>query len=244
MVNIPTTDLKVLWVKSGNQCAICKAALTYVSTDNELPIGEMAHIAGEKPGAARYDSNMTDKERNGYKNRILLCPTCHTKVDKDEAKFTVVRLLTYKDEHEAVIEKSIKEGALEVTFFELQDTLRHLVENFVDADPETLQVIPPADKIKKNMLSSRVEKLLQVGLLQSTQVEDFLNKNVDMDYAQKLRASFVSRYKELKHEVGAGDDLFFAMLDVAADGRADPKYMAAGLSVLAYYFQLCEVFEK
>lgn len=244
MADIPTPDLKVLWVKCGNQCAICKAPLTHVGVSSELPIGEMAHIAGEKPGSARYDENMSKSERDGYGNRMLLCPTCHTKIDKDEASYTVARLTTYKSEHEAHIEKSIKEGTLEVTFFELEDTLRHLVENPVNSDEETLQLIPTADKIKKNMLSSRIEKLLQVGLLQSRQVEDFLNKNTDMNYAQKIRGAFVAHYRELKNEVEVGDDLFFAMLDMAANGKADVKYMAAGLSVLAYYFQLCEVFEK
>jgi len=242
MASISDVVIKVLWAKSGNRCALCKLALTHVRADDEIPVGEMAHIAGEKPGSARYDASMPDERRNGYINLILLCPSCHTKIDKDEAGFTVIRLHAAKDEHENGVAEAVKAGTLEVTFFELEDTLRHLTNNDIEDMDETLQVIPPKDKIEKNMLSAKVEKMLQVGLLQSRQVEEYLNKNTDMDYAKKLRLSFVKSYQAIKDNTG--DDKFFAMLDIASNGHAETKYMAAGLSVLAYYFQLCEVFEK
>jgi hypothetical protein len=236
--------IKVLWAKCGNTCALCKMALTYGDEASELPIGEQAHIAGDNPGSARYDATMTDIERNNHTNLILLCPTCHTKIDKDPNSFKVERLLAVKSEHENSISEAIKANTLEVTFFELEATLRHLIDNEVGDAEESLLLIPPKEKIKKNMLSSKTEQLLQVGLLQSKQVEDYLNKNADMDYAVKLRSSFVASYKSVKSEGNVGDNAFYALLGIASNGNANPKYMAAGLSVLAYYFQLCEVFEK
>ena len=60
--------------------------------DDPVPIGEIAHIEGLNPDSPRYNPNMTNKERNSYVNLIILCPTCHTKIDKDPNYYTVEKL--------------------------------------------------------------------------------------------------------------------------------------------------------
>ena len=55
-------------------------------------IGEMAHMVGKKPGAPRYDGSMSDADRNSYENLILLCPTCHVKIDKQVDAYAVEKL--------------------------------------------------------------------------------------------------------------------------------------------------------
>ncbi|MGI8515569.1 MAG: hypothetical protein ACR2NT_10625 [Acidimicrobiia bacterium] len=61
----------------------------------------IAHIEGDKPGAARYNAAMTDSDRQGYDNLLLLCPNHHRKIDyltPDE--YTVERLRQIKADHE------------------------------------------------------------------------------------------------------------------------------------------------
>lgn len=86
--------------------------------------------------------------------------------------------------------------------------------------------------------------MIQAGMLMGRQVEEFLDQNADMDYSGKLTRSFVEHHGRLVDEGYSGDGLFYALLNVASNGNPDVKYMAAGLNVLAYYFQLCEVFKK
>ena len=247
---ISDPDVKVLWAKSGNRCAICFTSLTHDGDIKTVPVGQQAHIKGEHSGnnnakaSARYDVGQSNTERNSYANLILLCPTCHTKIDKDEQTFTVDRLHAIKEQHEQKIANAIKSSAINVTFFELADTLRHLVANKSVGAVYDLTLVAPKDKIVKNNLGVEVEKLIQTGLLGAKQVEEFLNKNVDMEYSNKLRVAFVDKYTELRESGMSGDKLFYAMLNVATNGNSDVKYMAAGLNVLVYYFQLCEVFEK
>lgn len=62
---------------------------------------EAAHIRGEKAGSARYDSEMTDDERRAFENLILICPSCHARIDRLEpAEFPAERLIVIKQEHE------------------------------------------------------------------------------------------------------------------------------------------------
>ena len=91
--------LKRLFALSGNRCPFpnCRATLTY----NGLLIGEVCHIKGDNPGAARYDPAQTDKERQAYENLIAMCPTHHTVIDDDVASHPVDRILKMKADHEA-----------------------------------------------------------------------------------------------------------------------------------------------
>lgn len=93
------STLKRLFARSGNRCAFprCVAPLTH----NDTLIGEVCHIKGDKPGAARYDTSQADPERQAYDNLIVLCPNHHTVIDDDEVAYTVERLLRMKTEHEA-----------------------------------------------------------------------------------------------------------------------------------------------
>ena len=90
---IKLVDIKILWAKSGNRCAMCNNTLVIDHhASSSCPIGEQAHIKGDKPGSARYDSDQSDIERNSYSNLILLCPTCHTIIDKDMTKYSILLL--------------------------------------------------------------------------------------------------------------------------------------------------------
>jgi len=240
----------VLCTKSGNRCALpnCHAILVKdaTKTDNASLIAEAAHIKGENPGSARYDASMTDEERNSYENRILLCPSCHTKIDKQPNAYPVELLQRYKNEHEAWIIKSTKNEVMNVTFSELDIVTKHLIAN-QGIRGESLTLIPPKAKITKNILSDAIEQLILIGMTQVRQVSNFIEKItiIDSDFTNRLITGFVSEYERLRNEEGEkGDVLFERLLEFSSAGSNDFKQRAAGLSVLVYLFEKCEVFEK
>lgn len=241
-------DLKMVCMLSGSRCALpdCRRELVEPgnSSDGAAILGELAHIKGENPGSARYDANMTPAERNGYSNRILICPTCHTKIDSQPNTFTVEELLRIKREHETWVRDSLKSEVVNVSFIELGVVTKYLSSG--QYTPSTsFTVVPPRDKIKKNNLSGEVEALITMGLTQADQVADFIDRCPDVEFGERLKQGFVEQYETLKNTEGlAGDDLFNALLDFASGSSKDFKEKAAGLSVLVYLFEKCEVFEK
>ena len=64
------------------------------------------------------------------------------------------------------------------------------------------------------------------------------------DFPEKLKAGFLSEYDRLKAIGYSGDSLFFCLFDFAGGKHSEHIKRAAGLAVLAYLFQICEVFEK
>lgn len=104
-------DLKLLWGRSGNRCAFCRALLTQDASAVTAPftLGEQAHIIGEKAGSARSVSPMTAEERDGYHNRILLCPTHHTEIDENENDWPIEKLHYMKSTHELWVTERLSE---------------------------------------------------------------------------------------------------------------------------------------
>lgn len=102
-VSLPV--IKRLFAKSGNKCAIpwCEAHLVV----GDHAIAEICHIRARSKGGPRYDAALTAKEKDAFKNLILLCPTHHTEVDKSPAKYTVDILDEIKEMHERGEEKEI-----------------------------------------------------------------------------------------------------------------------------------------
>ena len=67
---------------------------------------------------------------------------------------------------------------------------------------------------------------------------------IDETFSSRLRTGFIQEYEKLKKDDLSGDELFQEMLGFATGGRSDLTTQAAGLAVLGYYFEACEVFER
>lgn len=244
-MGIPQSSVKILWAKSGNCCAMCSNPVVERQTDTLIPVGEMAHIKGHKSGSARYDDGQSDIERHSYNNLILLCPACHTIIDKSVEKYSVDYLHEVKSLHEEYIERAIKRSLPTITFRELEETLRHIINNPpLKYDSEDFGLIPIKDKVHKNGLSPQTEQMLKMGMASVSLIDDFLNKNASEDYLEKLRIFFVQKYKNLRRDTDNGDAIFYSLVQAASSDSSDPRHMAAAYGIVAYYFQLCEVFEK
>lgn len=92
---------KILWARSGNQCAICRETLVKDGTAQsaESVIGEEAHIVARSPGGPRYEA-LPDNKRDEPENLLLLCRVDHKQVDDQVEEFTVGKLRQIKTEHE------------------------------------------------------------------------------------------------------------------------------------------------
>ncbi|MGM7448926.1 UNVERIFIED_ORG: HNH endonuclease [Idiomarina abyssalis] len=108
---IKQKDIKLLWGRSGNRCAVCKVELTQDknAVNSSFALGEQAHIVGEKSGSARSQSLLDVDKRNSYHNLILLCPNHHTEVDNNEDDWPVEKLFHIKSKHELWVNETLSE---------------------------------------------------------------------------------------------------------------------------------------
>jgi len=95
---ISNLDIKKLYALSAGRCNLCKKPLF----QENIHIGEMAHIIAKNSNGAR--GLKVQVNDNSYENLILLCPNCHTKVDKAPERYSVEYLINAKNEHERTID--------------------------------------------------------------------------------------------------------------------------------------------
>jgi hypothetical protein len=70
------TTLRDLFVHSGNQCAFPRCDRILVNAKGQW-VGELCHIRAALPGGERYDDAMTNEERRGRANLLLMCHEHH-----------------------------------------------------------------------------------------------------------------------------------------------------------------------
>jgi hypothetical protein len=109
---IADIGIKLLWGRAGNCCSFpgCEFDLTpRLAKRGDVVLGEMAHIVGQKPSAAR--SNKTVGIDDSYSNLILLCPNHHALVDKSPTDYPVRLLRKWKADWEAKVKAKLTKRA-------------------------------------------------------------------------------------------------------------------------------------
>jgi len=78
-------------------------------------LGQAAHITAAAMGGPRYDDRLTEKQRSSIANGIWLCATCAGLIDKDEIKYPVELLQTWKLKAELEAEIELVQHSLPKT---------------------------------------------------------------------------------------------------------------------------------
>jgi len=247
------SDLKLLWGFAAARCCFpdCRSLLVAQATlsDPAVVVGEISHIESSSPSPKapqRISSSPLDaKDRDRYVNLLLLCPTHHTLVDKQPNTYTVDDLRRWKRDHEAWVRSSLESEMGNVGFAELQILTSGIVNN-QSAEPGDLAAIDLTEKMSRNGLTDQVRFLLTMGLSKAPEVRHFVAHVavIDRFFPERLKSGFVSEYLRLRALGIEGDALFHEMNSFAASGRKEFLYQAAGLAVLTYLFEACEVFER
>lgn len=95
------TRLRLFSEASGHcQKPDCLDALFPIELGGDKHIAEMAHVIPHGEAGPRHaDRPEGDFDPDTFANLILLCPTCHTKIDKDPGGFPRNILLEWKENH-------------------------------------------------------------------------------------------------------------------------------------------------
>lgn len=238
----------ILALRSGGVCAFpsCGKHLTYeAKVGDDTYVGEAAHIRGEKSTAARYDATMTDKERDDVHNLLYMCTDHHTVIDKIEADWPVDVLLALKEKHEAQVLQAMEDAFSEVAFPELQTAVSWVTTQPPAADG-AFDLLAPDEKIKKNALSNGARHIIAAGLTSRATVAGYVEAEtqLDPDFPERLKAGFLEEYFGQRKQGHKGDELFELMCAFAQRGLRKQTDRTAGIAVLVYLFEICDVFEK
>lgn len=100
--HIPSETKLRLFAEAAGHCqrAACLQPLFPTEIGGDKHIAEMAHVIPHGDRGPRYEERPAGEfEADSFENLILLCPTCHTIIDKDPAGFSRSTLLDWKSNH-------------------------------------------------------------------------------------------------------------------------------------------------
>lgn len=102
---ISEADRRFIIGRSGGRCNKCRRE---VFVENEFGerarLGDDAHIVAFSDLGPRGESSKVDWIRASAKNLILLCKTCHSKVDQQPKEYSESRLIQIREDHYSWVE--------------------------------------------------------------------------------------------------------------------------------------------
>lgn len=154
----------------------------------------------------------------------------------------VFRKLTQEDMESWFGQAPTATTKIRLGFEDLKVVLETLSNQSVPADRPVRDV--PSGKIEANALSESVATLLIEGMVKAPLVEEFLGKWHDATLGERIAQSFRAEYEALRMEHSPNQA--FTELQTWAGGanRGTPEHELAVLTVMAYYFERCDIFEE
>ena len=162
----------------------------------------------------------------------------------DVASYPANELFALKAQHEQWVTQKLEEKSISYSFAELEVLAKYLVSSTASAQTtSSFSLLKIDEKIKKNSLID-VQGYITMGLSSNFTIADYLNRHPDPLFAAKLTNIMAQKYRDLKSNGLDNYEIFDELWTFASGNNSDFSYKAAGLGILTYFFEKCEVFEK
>lgn len=248
--NYSKITLKILFGKSGNECVEPSCSNRIIEDETEesdaAVIAQISHIYALSDDGPRGKPGLTERERNHYRNLLLLCPTHHTVVDKQHETYPAEMVQAWKKSHELKFSNNLAAQISDIGYAELEIAAKAVMVTKADPNGVPNPPLPPQDKIYKNELGEDTAEMIKMGAAKSHDVAIVIVQAAQLNpaFPDLLRKGFQEKYAVLRSEGLRGDDLFDALYVWAGGHSSKPKRHAAGLCILTHLFILCDVFES
>lgn len=231
------TKRKLSWMKSDGKCCICKNKIGYY--EDERFIGEFAHIEDLQQATKRYNPDKSIEELNNESNIMILCPNCHTEIDKYSDKYSTEMLQEIKRKYENNIKIAIEYSNpnLYAKFSKICKELSKKCNN--TGVIEKYESIRVEEKINKNSLNE-VKDQIDMYMRYIPIFKEFL-QTLSQSEKTELRHNIISLYRqELCNDISNIER--FTNLLRSAVGNDFSNIIPAGI-IICNYFEECDVFE-
>lgn len=144
----PDTQTKLrLFADSAGYCQrpTCRNRLFSDKDSEDYHIAEMAHIFAAVDGGPRTKPSLGKTERANYDNLILLCPNCHTEIDKAPNLFPDEMIARWKAEHFDTIR-----NVLGVARFASREEARKYIEPLLERNHAIFRAVGPDNEYREN----------------------------------------------------------------------------------------------
>ena len=231
------TKRKLSWMKSDGNCCICKQKVGRYGEDGF--IGEFAHIEDLQKATKRYNPDKSIEELNDESNIIILCPNCHTKIDKYSEIYSTEMLKNIKKEYENNIELAIEYSNPNI-YADFSKICKDLSEKCNNVGIiEKYKSIKVEEKINKNTLNA-IKDQIDMYMRYIPIFKEFL-QTISQSEKTDLRHNIISLYRQEQCKDIDNVEKFTNLIR-SVIGNDFSNVIPAGI-IICNYFEECDVFE-
>jgi|GEM_PF-798152 len=200
--NFSKKIIEKLRSRVSNRCSNpdCRVPTTGPTKDPEKvnSIGVAAHISAAAPGGARYDPDLTVKQRKSINNAIWLCSNCSRDIDNNPEKYSKDLLLDWKSKSENLAERELGKKLPDDEY-----VINSISTVLSGSQPEFLpKVISNAHKATSRSLEKLDSRFnVKTSHFDNTTVFEFLAKedvNLQMTINPPYVKDFIQKYTNLE----------------------------------------------
>ncbi len=126
------------------------------------------------------------------------------------------------------------------------EDIRVVLEVIASQKPDSrmsVKQVPPK-KIESNQLSDDIATLLKEGMSKALLIDDFFGKWYDPTFGERIAVAFREKYNSLRGTITPNEIFYEIQNWVGGSERGTAEHEMAVLSVMAYYFERCDIFEE
>jgi len=173
---------RLLWARSGGFCqnpSCQKDFFVFFADGTITSIEELAHIIAKSDKGPRSEEKIDIKLKDEYENIILLCPNCHTLVDKNPDQYPVKILKEWKRNHEQRIK-----DLFEVPIYQDRKSLRREIHKILLGNKQIFQTYGPHSRHSNSLLTDAQKAWIRYVhtkiLPNNRKVVQLLSKNIHL----------------------------------------------------------------
>jgi hypothetical protein len=257
---------EALFMLSRGHCyePSCKARVIQWTGSTWIPVVAVAHICGLRKGSRRHDENMSERQRNNFRNLILLCKKHHDLVDGEHTwmNYPVSLLIEWKTAREGDLASELDQLDW-ITPDKLQELMADAIEETLNKILGAIDGISTISRETLRILKALVGETLKLPYLNPEDIEsleycaevfEILPEYVPALFESARSLRDVSEYseilyqaaKKLDHLADSADMLSYATRPLKNLGEHVPQLLEAtriisGQSIYSYQDGISEI---
>ncbi|WP_236215105.1 ABC-three component system protein [Metapseudomonas otitidis] len=241
----------ILYMETGGVCPLCALPMMFKKANSKHPtIGyEIAHIYPLNPNSLQEKSlkgYAAPTEINALENVILLCPSCHTKYDKDFKIEEYLKILDIKKKYidEAKAKLAATQHALQDEVHEILDIIASGGGSENDLAENEIVVISLDEKLKTGIspLQKREIRTNAIDFFVTIRNHIRLIEQRDQAAIRIMQNQINTYYLVMEKQNPGNKDLIFNHIAKWISLKTGKSIMASRI-LTSFFVQNCEVFD-
>ena len=249
--NYSDNQHSILYGETGGTCPHCTQGILLTKPGSTKPIKgyEVAHIYPLNPTPAQIKVLVgypVPSDINALENVIALCPSCHTKYDKDFKLEELKKLQGIKAEFlsDAQAKLTISKYALEVEVYAILDAIAIFDYDGNDQSELNFDISSVDQKLKAGMSPLQKREIKMYATEYYVRIRDHVRRLEQQDqYAVKLLQSQIKTYYlSIQKMHPDNKDRVFNYVANWISAKTDKSILASKI-LTSFFVQNCEVFD-